>query len=147
MLHLPRKINMRKVTYPQEIEVWFLLPAIRKMIAFELIKKGKSQKEVAKIMGVTEASISHYKRSKRATIDILDTPQIQDQILKATEKVIEDNSCLTLEVLRINQLLKESGFLCKIYKANTLLCDKDWPCNSCDGDCKGATNDLSKCSD
>ncbi len=123
---------MRKVTYPQEIEVWYVLPAIRKHIAIALIKKGMSQKEVAKIMGITEASISHYKKEKRASTEILDTPQIKEQIAITVEKVIKDNNTLTSEILRLNKLVKDSGLLCKIYAQNTSLDESERPCNQCD---------------
>ena len=57
------------VTYlPQEIEVWYLLPAIRKELARKLLTDFTlKQKEVAKILGVTEAAISQYKKDKRAS--------------------------------------------------------------------------------
>jgi predicted transcriptional regulator len=127
---------MRKVTYPQEIEVWYVLPAIRKQIALALIKKGMSQKEIAKIMNVTEASISHYKKSKRATEDILETPKIKEQITLAIDRIVNDNSALTSEVLHLNKFVKDSGLLCKIYAKNTLLCESDRPCSKCEPNSK-----------
>ncbi|MAG60306.1 hypothetical protein CL619_00820 [archaeon] len=134
---------MRKVTYPQEIEVWYVLPAIRKQIALALIKKRMTQKEVAKIMGITEASISHYKKSKRAGYDILETPQIKEQIAIAVEKVAKENKTLTSEILRLNKLVKDSGLLCKIYAENTNLCEADRPCNNqCDSICKETKDNI-----
>lgn len=123
---------MRKVTYPQEIEVWYVLPAIRKQLALALIGKGMAQKQVAQIMGVTEASISHYKKEKRASINILETPQIKEEITKSVETISQNNAVLTAEVLRLNKLVKDSGLLCTLYARNTTLQESERPCNSCD---------------
>lgn len=52
---------------PSEIQVWYLLPVIRKELATVLVKEeGLSQKEAAKLLGVTEAAISQYFKDKRA---------------------------------------------------------------------------------
>ena len=52
---------------PQEIEVRYIIPAIRRELASLLIKEHyKTQKEAAKILGLTEAAISQYQHSKRA---------------------------------------------------------------------------------
>ncbi|MBI2446047.1 hypothetical protein HYV43_06685 [Candidatus Micrarchaeota archaeon] len=51
---------------PQEIEVWYVLPALRCEMAKALLCEGLSQKHVARILGVTEAAVSQYVHSKRA---------------------------------------------------------------------------------
>ena len=42
------------------------VPAIKAKLAKELKKKGCSQKEIATILGVTEAAVSQYLSGKRA---------------------------------------------------------------------------------
>ena len=52
---------------PQEIEVWYILPAIRRDLTKSMINDlHLTQKEIAKIMGLTEAAVSQYIHSKRA---------------------------------------------------------------------------------
>ena len=52
---------------PQEIDVWYLIPALRKEVAQVLSSKHHmKQKEIARLLHVTEAAISQYKSSKRA---------------------------------------------------------------------------------
>lgn len=53
--------------HPQEIEVWYVLPAIRRAVCKGLVKKGLSQRETAKLLGITEPAVSQYIRSKRAS--------------------------------------------------------------------------------
>ncbi len=64
---------MQKLFFPQEIEVWYVLPLIRKRLAIELISNGLSQKEVASLMHLTEAAISQYKKEKRGNEDFFDS--------------------------------------------------------------------------
>lgn|SRR3989338_6096864 len=57
---------MKKLVHPQEVEVFYLLPAIRKELAINLKKSGMPQKQIARLLGVSEPSISHYFNEKRA---------------------------------------------------------------------------------
>ncbi|MFH1405899.1 MAG: hypothetical protein ABIG52_01635 [Nanoarchaeota archaeon] len=52
--------------HPQEIEVWYILPAIRKELVLALKEKGHTQKEIASFLNVTEPAISQYTKEKRA---------------------------------------------------------------------------------
>ena len=49
----------------QEIEVWYVIPAIRKEIAKGLVKKGLKQRAVARKLEITDAAVSQYFNSKR----------------------------------------------------------------------------------
>ncbi len=51
---------------PQEIEVWYVLPALRCQMAKSFLEQGFSQKQTAKTLGVTEAAVSQYVHAKRA---------------------------------------------------------------------------------
>jgi uncharacterized protein len=50
---------------PCEEIVWEVLPSIRAAIAEELIKRGLSQKEVSKSLGITPPAVSQYVSKKR----------------------------------------------------------------------------------
>ncbi|MFN3384414.1 MAG: transcriptional regulator [Archaeoglobaceae archaeon] len=45
--------------------VKYILPAIRAMVAKELIERGYKIKEVAEMLGLTQAAVSQYLTSKR----------------------------------------------------------------------------------
>ncbi len=64
---------MPRVTHPQEIEVYYILPALRRELALALKAKGYEQKRISGLLGVTEASISHYINSKRASAITFDS--------------------------------------------------------------------------
>ncbi|HIH66091.1 MAG TPA: transcriptional regulator, partial [Nanoarchaeota archaeon] len=56
-----------KLLHPQELEVFYFIPAIRKELSVQMKKKGKGQREIANLLGITEAAVSQYISSKRAT--------------------------------------------------------------------------------
>lgn len=51
---------------PCESAAKYKVPAIKAKLARDLKKKGCSQKEIAKLLGVTEAAVSQYLSGKRA---------------------------------------------------------------------------------
>ena len=56
-----------KLLHPQEIEVLYILPAIRRELTIEMKKIGLEQKKIAEYLCVTEAAVSQYLNSKRAS--------------------------------------------------------------------------------
>ena len=72
---------MQKLIHPQEVEVFYLLPAIRRDIAISFKEAGMDQKQIAKVLGVSEPSVSHYFNSKRAT-EVEFTELVQKEIKK-----------------------------------------------------------------
>ena len=77
---------------PQEIEVWYILPAVRLEIAKGLKKKGLSQQDIAKKMQVTPAAISNYFKSKRAC-----GMKFNDKVLKRIKEELMLNILLSLD--------------------------------------------------
>ena len=65
---------------PQEIEVWYVLPAIRKEMAKVMADKGLKQVEIAEILGLTKSAVNHYLKQKRAK-DV----NFPEQILKTSK--------------------------------------------------------------
>jgi predicted transcriptional regulator len=101
---------------PQEIEVWYIIPAIRRELAQVLIKKHNlKQKEVAKILGTTEAAISQYLHKKRA--QTLKFPkEMRKQLENSAEIIVKDNKRVVNEILKLINLTKQCGVSCGICK-------------------------------
>lgn len=100
---------------PQEIEVWYVIPAVRREFAKIFIKKYKlTQEESADILGVSKSAISQYLHSKRATLKL--SKQIKKEVEKSADKTIKDKSLIVEEILRIVSLMKEKRFLCEVCK-------------------------------
>ncbi|MBT6773829.1 hypothetical protein HOA91_00515 [Candidatus Woesearchaeota archaeon] len=117
-----------KLIFPQEIEVWYILPAIRKKISLKLAE-NLPQKDVATIMGVTPAAISQYKKQKRAKEEIFDQ-EMEKELEISVKNILKDNNNLGDEIIRLNNLMKKKGIVCKIYK-NVCALKKSQKCTYC----------------
>ena len=117
-------------TMPQEIEVRYILPAIRRELAKTLIKDHKlSQKEAANILGLTEAAVSQYLHSKRAK-EVVFSNEVVNEIRVSADRILADNSKqrLIAEMYRISNLTKVRHILCDLHRSQS----KDLAsCNVC----------------
>ena len=99
---------------PQELEVWYILPAIRKEFAARMIDRGMKQKDIAEKLGLTEAAISQYVKNKRAS-EIKFDVKIKNEINRAVGRVIKGSSILE-EIQKICHMVKQEKVLCEVHK-------------------------------
>lgn len=102
---------------PQEIEVWYVLPALRKALAGEMLKLGLKQKEIAAKLHVTESAVSQYLKSKRAT-EVKFTPELKNAIQTSAKKLAKEADVLT-ETQKLCALIRTKGLLCKVHRKHT----------------------------
>lgn len=115
---------------PQELDVWYLLPAIRKELVKIFIKKySLPQKQAAKILGITESAVSQYLKSKRAS-ELKFQKDAKAEIEKTAALIIKDNKNTTSYIYNLSMKLRNKKCLCKIHKQHdkSVSCD----CNMCD---------------
>jgi len=105
---------------PQEIEIWYVVPVLRKLLVAELKKKDLKQKEIAKILGLTEATLSHYAKDKRAACcdDAFKTPVFRSEIERSAELILSDRSPAVAmkEINRLCRFMREKKMLCDIHR-------------------------------
>ncbi len=117
-----------KISMPQEIEVWYVFPAIRREFAKELLIKGFSQKQIASKMGLTQAAVSQYIKSKRAT-NLVFEKEVKNEIKKAVNRFVKTGN-MVKEMLYLSGYIKKNMHICKIHKSfenipkNCALCYK-----------------------
>lgn len=100
---------------PQEMEVWYLLPSLRKELAKSFINDyNLSQKKAAQILGVTESAISQYFKSKRAKSLKFDKNDILE-IKKTALKIIRDEKNARVHFYNLSKKLKGSKSMCEIH--------------------------------
>tara|TARA_Y100000310_G_scaffold263261_1_gene273392 strand:+ start:25522 stop:25887 length:366 start_codon:yes stop_codon:yes gene_type:complete len=108
---------------PQEIEVWYIIPAIRKELAKLLVKKhGLSYEKAGNMLGISKAAVSQYLSNKRAN-KIKLSAEIKKEIEKSAEILIQDNREALHEIqkiLRIMKVKKCSCDVCKKYNKDIL---------------------------
>ena len=154
-----KQVKRRTWMMPQEVEVWYVLPAIRRELAkvmkTKTIKRendeGKmmdhkiTQKEIARMLGVTEPAITQYlleKKGRRSRGDQVDIPDlILKEIDKSADKMIaefekarlqddeEIFETMTSEINRIIRVMRDAGVMCDIHRE--FCAHVSDPCDAC----------------
>jgi predicted transcriptional regulator len=96
---------------PQEIEVRYILPALRKELAIALSKDMK-QKEVADILNITPAAVSQYHKDKRGQTNL----KIKKEIKISKMKIMENRFSAQTELLRLTKKIKDTHTICDIHR-------------------------------
>jgi predicted transcriptional regulator len=102
------------IQLPQEIEVWYIIPAIRREFAKGLVKKGLKQREIAAKLGVTDAAVSQYFSSKRAG-NVRFNRTVKSEIRHCVNRISEGASVMS-EIQRICRLCKKDKICCYVHK-------------------------------
>ena len=100
---------------PQEIELWYVIPALRKELALALKKQGLTQKKVAEILQVSPAAISQYFKEKRAK-NVPFTTATKSLINKSASKLINNPLLFSKEIINLTNSIRTSGFICSIHE-------------------------------
>ena len=101
---------------PQEIEVWYIIPAVRKELARLLIRKyGLTYERTGNILGVSKAACSQYLSNKRANKVKL-TPEVKKEIAKSAKIVAERPKLALGEMQRLLKYMKDSKCSCEVCK-------------------------------
>jgi len=103
---------------PQEIEVWYILPSLRKALAEEMLKMGLKQKDIASKLHVTNSAVSQYIKSKRAT-NVKFTPDIRKLISSSAYRIVNAKANVLVEIQKLCTKIRSNGFLCKIHKKHS----------------------------
>lgn len=106
---------MNRLLQPQEIEVFYVLPALRKELAIVMKANGKSQKEIAKLLAVTEPAVSQYMSSKRASI--LKFSDKIKEVIKISANNITSENTLMREMQNLVKLIRDERVVCQIHES------------------------------
>ncbi len=119
MQALNKKENkkMTKLIMPQELEVWYLLPALRRELAKELLKLNLKQSEIARKLGTSRAAITQYLNFKRAN-EIKFDKKTQSEIKNCAKSLVKSNTCLVQHMQYLCKVAKHNKVLCSIHKCN-----------------------------
>lgn len=100
----------------QEVEVWYIIPAVRKELAKQLTGKYEfSYEKTGTILGISKAAISQYLSNKRAN-KIKLNPETKKEIAKSAEIIVKNNKMAVGEVQRILRYMKEKKASCDVCK-------------------------------
>jgi len=101
---------------PQEIEVWYIIPAIRKELAKVLTEKHRfSYEKTGIILGISKAAVSQYLSNKRANKVKL-SPEIKKEIILSAKILAENPKVAVAEIQRILKIMKDKKCSCDVCK-------------------------------
>ncbi|MGB9637007.1 MAG: transcriptional regulator [Thermoplasmata archaeon] len=101
---------------PCERAVWEILPAIRRELSIILVKEHAiSQRNTAKILGLTEAAVSQYINAKRGE-NLSFSSEIMREIKKSAGAILVNEERTAHELCRICTLVQHyiASEQCKI---------------------------------
>lgn len=102
---------------PQEIEIWYLIPALRRELSRIFVKNyNMKQKEISKLLGITEATVSNYIKSKRGEKIEFSKPELS-RIKESAGLIKENKSSVVKELYNLCRFFKDSKGICKIHKS------------------------------
>ncbi len=108
---------------PQEVEVWYIIPAVRKELAKFLTRVyGFSYEKAGLALGVSKAAVSQYLSDKRANKICLDE-NTKKEIKKSAELIVKNPKDTMDEMQRILKFMKDnqcSCDVCRLYNKEVL---------------------------
>ncbi|MBX8637595.1 MAG: hypothetical protein KIY11_04450 [Thermoplasmata archaeon] len=120
---------------PSELEAIAVIPALRSMLARELVNNGRmSQTQVASLLGVTQAAVSNYitgSRGKEARY--LEDPAIMRAISELALNIDEkrDRMVVVRGLFDLTEFIRKNRLMCNIHGALDQGLDVD-SCHICD---------------
>jgi predicted transcriptional regulator len=106
---------VNKIIYPQEIELWQIIPAIRREMAIEMKKRKIEQKKIASFLGITEPAVSQYFSHKRA-VEINFDAGVKKEIRASVNRIIENRKKTMAEIYRIVRLSTIREIICSLHR-------------------------------
>ena len=111
-----------------ELIVTNILPAVRSVMAKNLLEKGFTQGEIAKMMGLSQPSVSHYLKGIRAknTESFFEDKQIKELIDSTLGHVMTHNPNpqeIDAAICNICRDLKHKGLMCQFDRNAPASCD------------------------
>jgi len=101
-------------TLPQEIEVWYIIPAIRREIAMCLSKDhNASYDKIAYILGVSKAAVSQYIKRKRASRIKLHE-KAMEEISRSCAFIARGKRTAVSEITRVLEVIRKKKLHCEI---------------------------------
>lgn len=108
--------NYKVYLLPQEIEVWYIIPKIRKELALILIGEHKlSYEKTGDILGISKAAVSQYVSNKRAN-KIKLSVEMMKEIKVSAKSIIEKKTNGLMEIERLLQMMKQTKCSCDVCK-------------------------------
>jgi predicted transcriptional regulator len=122
--HRNRRIGER-LLLPCEVGVQTVLPAIRSIMARDLVEKhGMKEQQAAEILGLSQSAISRYATKDRGNILTLENvPEVQTLIDQMIYSLLHEKPKQTNKILKLFcqtcKIIREKGLMCELCQKKT----------------------------
>ncbi|QUH22494.1 helix-turn-helix domain-containing protein [Methanobacterium alkalithermotolerans] len=123
---------------PCEMVVWYVIPTIRSELAKELLKLGMKQKEISKLLDITQPAVSQYISDKRGH-----GIKFNDHIMAMIKEFAHD---LKEETATQQDIIPRTCKICKMIKTEDVLCQIHKEKDKIPADCTACLGSDAKCS-
>lgn len=114
---------------PQEIEVWYLIPGIRRELAKAFLENhDMNQKQISEIMNITESAVSQYLKAKRGSEMRFDGGEIQ-LIGDAARRIVSGKLDPNKEIYKLCVAFRGGESVCEFHKQHDSTIEND--CDLC----------------
>jgi hypothetical protein len=103
---------------PCEMVVWYVIPAVRSELAKELLKLGMKQKEISKLLDITQPAVSQYISDKRGH-GVKFNEEIQALVKEFAEDLSEGRATerdIVPRTCQICKMVKSEDIMCQLHK-------------------------------
>lgn len=102
---------------PQEMDVWYVFPALRKQLAQIFVQEHNlKQKDAAALLGLTNSAVSQYLKDKRGQ-ELSFTDSEKQLIRDYAAKIVANPTEILKYMTILAAKLKESGSVCALHKS------------------------------
>ena len=98
----------------QEVEAFYVLPAIRKELAFAMKLFGKKQKDIAKLLQIKESTVSQYLSEKRGSEFKL-SAEVKESAKESAQR-ITDTLSMIREIQKLLKIAQKSDSMCNFHE-------------------------------
>jgi predicted transcriptional regulator len=99
---------------PQEIEVFYIIPALKKYLAVDMKARGLKQKRIAELLCIKDATVSQYLNDKRGSKIEFGEEVLKE--IKISVSLIGDKISLLREMQRLLRVIKHNREICRIHR-------------------------------
>ena|SRR3989344_2165352 len=107
-------MSKQTMIQPQEIEIFYIIPTLRKELAVSMKESGLKQKDIASLLHIEGATVSHYLNNKRGS-KVEFSKEIKKEVRNSAKR-IHDTVSMIREMQKLLSLIRSSCELCRIHK-------------------------------
>ncbi|HLD42918.1 MAG TPA: hypothetical protein VJB08_02930 [Candidatus Nanoarchaeia archaeon] len=104
----------QRLLMPEDIEVFYIIPTLKKQLAVCWKSQGKSQAEIARLLGLKSAAVSQYINNKRGNQIVFEEGLLEE--IRKSSALIKDRITLFREMQRLLNTIRTSKYLCQIHR-------------------------------